>query len=302
MAPFHRSRQRLNLLWALLRQTYDEYSKQRSELLAASLAFYTLLSMAPLLIIAVAICGLVLGHGNARDELTHLLMNTMGHQAAAAVDSWIDEAWRGGSAASLVGLALATFTASRVVLQLERTLNYMWNLEVWESPGWKATVRVFLGKRLFAVLLVLASGPILLLLLITRAMLSTTAAWVYAGTGLGIVVHVSQFAFSIGVVTLLTALVFKVVPDADVDWRSLWFGAALTSILFNVGNVILGLYLGQASVGATYGAAGSAIVVLLWLYFSAMFFLFGAEFTQTCARRFGRGVRDTRRSSQAVVP
>jgi membrane protein len=105
--------------------------------------------------------------------------------------------------------------------------------------------------------------------------------------------------FSIAIVTLLTALVFKVVPDADVDWKSLWLGAGLTSILFNLGNLVLGLYLGQASVSATYGAAGSAIVVLLWLYFSAMFFLFGAEFTQTCAVRFGHGLRESRRAKTA---
>jgi membrane protein len=243
-----------------------------------------------LIIIAVATCGLVLGRGTARSEMIDLLSQAMGQRAAGAIDGWVEQAWRSGAAASIVGLALSVFTASRVVVQLEQALNHTWNIEVSDPPDWKSTVRLVVRKRLYAVLLVAASGPLLLLVLGTRALLSTTAAWVYAGTGLGIVIQVSQFAFSLVLVAVLTALVFKVVPRADVDWRSIWLGASVTSLLFNLGNLGLGLYLGQASVSAAYGAAGSAIVVLLWLYFSAMFFLFGAEFAQTYALRFGKGM------------
>lgn len=290
-----RTRHRIKFLWQLLKETYDDYSRERAELLAASLAFYTLLSLAPLVIVAVATCGLVLGDGTARSEMTRLLMNTMGQKATGAIDGWVDEAYNSGATASLIGIALSLFTASRVVTQLERILNSVWNIEVFDPPGWKDTIRDFVQTRLYAILLVATSGPVLLVVLGTRTVLSTTAAWVHAGTGLAVVVQVSQFVFSLAIVTLLTALAFKIVPRTDVDWRSVWLGAGATSVLFNLGNLVLGLYLGQASVSATYGAAGSAIVVLLWLYFSAMFFLFGAEFTEVCAIRFGKG-RIQRRS------
>lgn len=276
----------LTLFWELLKHTYERYSRERAELLAASLAFYMLLSLAPLIIIAVAVAGLVLGEGAARAEMTRLLSTTMGPKATETINAWVDEAWRNGAVASVVGFALALFTASRVVSQLEQVLNQIWNVEARQPESIKESIRRFLRRRVSAILVVMASGPLLLAVLATRTVLSTTTSWIYAGTGLAVVVQVSQLVFAVALVALLTALVLKVVPDVDMGWRATWIGAALTSVLFNLGNVALGLYLGRASVGATYGAAGSAIVILMWLYFSGMFFLFGAEFAQTCSRRF----------------
>jgi membrane protein len=274
----------LSLFWKLLRLAYDQYSRERAELLAASLAFYMLLSLAPLIIIAVAIAGLALGEGTVRGELSRLLTSAMGQRASGAIDGWVDEAYRNGALASVVGFGLALFTASRIVTQLEQILNEVWNVDEPDTNTVAAWVREFLRRRLFAILIVVTSGPLLLVVLGTRALLSTTSAWISTGTGLSVVVQLSQLVFALIIVTLLTGLVFKLASNSKLDWRSIWLGALVTSVLFNVGNIALGLYLGRASVSAAYGAAGSAIVVLLWLYFSGMFFLFGAEFAQAYAQ------------------
>jgi membrane protein len=290
---------RANEVWSklkpgreLIRETLDQFSRDRGDLVAAALAFYTLLSIAPLIIIAVAIAGAVLGRGAAREEVTRVLTDTMGTAAASAIEGWVDEASRSGGVASLIGALLMLFTASRLATQLRSALNQVWNVDEFQAEGFRSIVKHQIRRRLFAFVMVLAVGPVLLIVLISRALLIGLHQVLFASSALaGIAVQVSQLLFSIGLVTVITAIVFKVVPDTRVGWRSVWVGGLLTSLLFNAGNLVVGLYLGRLTVAATYGAAGSAVVVLLWLYFSSQLFLLGAEFTQAYASRFGRGLK-----------
>lgn len=281
------------LSWKLANETLDEFSKDRGDLVAAALAFFTLLSLAPLIIIAVAGAGIILGQGAAHREALTVMQETMGPGAASAIDGWVLEASRAGGVASLVGAALTIIAASRFTSQLRSALNQVWNVDVFVAEGFKSTVRDYLKRRAFAFALVVASGPVLLAVFLSRAFLTGVGAalfpeWALGGAG----VQLLQLLFSLVFVAAATAVVFRFIPDTRVGWRAISRGALLTSVLFNLGNLLVGIYLGQASVGAAYGAAGSLVVVLLWLYFSAEMFLYGAEFTQVYARHYGRGLNE----------
>ena len=283
---------KLELAWALLSDTFEEFNKDRADLLAAALAFYTLLSVAPLIIVAVALAGLILGSGTAREEMTRLMVDAMGTKPAEAINSWVDEASRASGIASFVGVALAVVASSKLVGQLRSALNQIWNVDESSASGFKATVRGYIRRRLFGFGAVLASGPILLLIVISRAMLTGLHDALFVDSPLaGIVAQVMQFAFSLVLVASAVAVVFRALPDTRIGWRSAWIGALLTSLLFNIGNLLLGVYLGKTALTVTYGAAGSAVVVLLWMYFSAQLFLIGAEFTQVYSKRFGSGLK-----------
>jgi len=276
----------LRLAWELLNDTFDEFTKDRADLLAAALAFYTLLSIAPLILVAVALAGLILGSGVARDEMTRLLVETMGTKGADTVNGWVDEASSAGGVASVVGIVLAMWASSKLVAQLRSALNQIWNVDEFLANGFKATVRGYVRRRLFGFGAVLASGPLLLLVVVSRAVLTGLHEALFVDSPIaGVVTQITQFVSSLALVAGAVAIVFRAVPDTRVSWRSAWIGALLTSLLFNVGNLLVGLYLGRTAVSVTYGAAGSAVVVLLWMYFSAQLFLIGAEFTQVYSKR-----------------
>lgn len=280
-------RELLATLWKLTNQTLEEYSKDRGDLVAAALAFYTLLSLAPLIIVAVAIASIVLGHGAAHHEVRQLLENAMGAGAAASIDEWVLEASRSGGVATVIGGILTILAASRFVAQLRSALNQVWNVDVYVAEGFKSSVTDYLKRRGFAFGLVLASGPLLLTVFASRALLTGLGGVLFPGSAWkGFLAQTLQILFSLVVVAAMAAVVFRIVPDTRVGWRPIWRGAILTSLLFNLGNLLVGLYLGKASVGAAYGAAGSLVVVLLWLYFSAQMFLYGAEFTQVYSTHF----------------
>jgi membrane protein len=273
--------------WELISQTLDGFSKDRGDLLAAALAYYTLLSIAPLIIIAVAIAGMVLGEGAARREVAQLLSEAMGPAAASAVDGWVDQAAAGGGVASAVGLGLVLLGASRLGAQLRNALNQIWNVDVVAPQGFRLVVADYLKKRVFSLLVVLASGPVLLAVFVSRALLSGFYQYLFADSPwAGVGVLGLQLFFSVAFVALISGGVFRFVPDLRVTWRAAGWGALLTSVLFNMGNVLVGYYLSRAGVSAAYGAAGSAVVLLLWLQFSAHMFLLGAEFTQRLHVRF----------------
>jgi membrane protein len=288
---------RAKLVYELISETLDEYTRDRGEMVAAGLAFFTLLSLAPLIIIAVAIAGAVLGHGTAQQEALRSIAETMGPGAAETVRGWVQQASDAGGVASVMGFALLLLGASRLAAQLRLALNQVWNVDEYLAEGFKASVSDYVKRRLFAFLFVLASGPLLLVVVASRAVLTGVSHWLFAATPFtGTLVQLSQFGLSLLLVALISAAVFRVVPDTRVGWRAVLPGAMLTSVLFNLGNLLVGLYLGRASVTETYGAAGSLVVVLLWLFFSSQFFLLGAEFTQVYARHFGRALSGEERA------
>jgi membrane protein len=292
----------LRTAWRIINETLDDFSRDRGDIAAAALAFHTLLSLAPLIIIAVAIAGVILGEDAARAEVFEVLARTMGPEAAMTVDGWVKQASESGGLASIVGALLLFFTASRLGDQLRSALNQIWGVDVYVADSFKASVRDYLQRRIVAFAVILAAGPLLLLVFASRAVLSSAQQFFFAGVAFGgTVSQLIQFSASVVIVAGMTAATFRLIPDTRIGWRCLLPGAALTSLLFNLGNVAVGLYLGRAGTVAMYGAAGSAIVVLLWVYFSAQLFLYGAAFTEVYAKHFGRCLSEQEERELAVV-
>ncbi|MEN9580137.1 MAG: hypothetical protein RJA70_3146, partial [Pseudomonadota bacterium] len=242
--------------WRLCQEAATEFSRDRGDLAAAALAFYSLLSIAPLMIVAVAVAGLLLSAEAAKAETLGLLRETMGATAAETVSGWVEQAHAGGAIGSVVGVGLTLFAASRLADQLREVLNQVWNIEVSASTGFRNTVLDYLMERAFALLVVLAVGPLLLAVVISRALLSGLGEFLFASSALkGLAFEMIQLSFALVLVTMLSTLIFRFIPDRNVGWKACFHGGVVTSLLFNVGNYFVGLYLGRASV-ETYGLAG----------------------------------------------
>jgi membrane protein len=272
--------------YQLIRLTLQEFVRHRGQLLAAAIAFYTLLSLAPLVIIAVAIAGMVLGRGTAHEEMTRVLHQTMGAQSASVIEAWVAEASRGGELASVVGIGLMLLAASKLGTRLRQALNQVWDIDADAIiPG----LRTVLRRRLIAVALAIAAGPILLVVVSSRALLSALhQVWFASAQMLGVLIQLLQIAFSLATVMGVFAIIFRYVPDARVSWKAAWQGGLMASVLFNVGNALVGLYLGRAGT-APFGVAASVLVLLAWLQFSAHILLIAAEFTKLQAKRGHHG-------------
>jgi membrane protein len=280
---------RLRDAWSLLRQTFTEWSEDKVPRLAATLAYYTLFSLAPLLVIAIAVAGLVFGREAARGEVVTQLDGLIGRAGAEAIQSLIDNAARpeAGWIATVVGLATLLFGASGVFAQLQDALNTIW--EVRPKPG--RGLLSMLRQRFVSFTMVLGTGFLLLVSLVVSAALAAAGRY-FQGLvpGSETFWQVLTAAISFAATTLLFGLIFKVVPDVKVWWRDVWIGAVATAGLFTLGRYLIGLYLGRSAIGSTYGAAASLVIVILWVYYSAQILFLGAEFTQVWARRHGRGI------------
>lgn len=277
---------KLKSIWALLKQTQKEWSEDNATRLSAALAYYTLLSVAPMLVLAISIVGLVFGPEAARGRVAGELAAVVGPEAGEGVQTVIQHANSpsGGTIASIVSIVVLLFGASGVFGELQSSLNTIW--EVAPKPG-----RGFLGmlrQRFFSFTMVVGVAFLLLVSLLLSAGLTAVGEFFEQSLPGGEVVwQVVNWIISLGVITLLFALLFKVVPDAKVAWRDVWIGAAFTALLFTIGKFALGLYLGRASVASPFGAAGSVIVLVIWVYYAAEILFMGAEFTQVYARSRG---------------
>ncbi|MBD1823161.1 YihY/virulence factor BrkB family protein [Cyanobacteria bacterium FACHB-DQ100] len=289
---------RFKTIVRLVRDTITEWNEDNVPLLAAALAYYTMFSLAPLLIIAIAIVGAVYGEEAAQGEIVRQIQGLVGRQGAEFIQSMIQNASRpgsGGGIATLIGIGVLIFGASGVFGQLQTALNTIW--EVKPKPG--RAVKSFVQARFLSFAMVLVIGFLLLVSLILSAVFSGVSA--YFGGLLPEALHVGQvlnFVITFALTTLLFAAIYKFLPDVKVPWKNLWVGSAVTALLFNIGKFLIGLYLGNSSVGSTYGAAGSLVVVLLWVFYSAQILLLGAEFTQVYSKYRGRPIEP---SSHAVL-
>jgi membrane protein len=270
----------------LLKETFASWSEDKAPRLAAALAYYTLFSIAPLVIIAIAVAGLAFGDEAARGQLDDQIRNTVGPKAAEAIQDMVRNASRPshGILASVIGVLTLLFGAAGVFGQLKDALNTIW--EVAPAPG-----RSFWGMvkdRFLSFAMVLVIGFLLMVSLVVSAALSGVSKYM-AGmlptvSWLG---PVLDFVISLAVFTGLLALIYRVLPDAKIAWRDVRIGAFMTALLFAIGKILIGLYLGRSTVASAYGAAGSLVVLLLWVYYSAQILFFGAEFTQVYATRYG---------------
>ena len=284
----------LATLWQLAKETATEWMNAKPFRLAAALAYYTLFSIAPLLVVALGIAGLVFGEDAARGQIFGPLQALLGAKSADAVQNAVAAASikSSGLFATVTGLATLLVGASAVFAELQDALNTIWDVKPPPSAGLLDAIR----KRLLSASMVAVIGFLLLVSLAVSAMLNAIGA--YMGGVLPVsafVLEMVNFLVSFGVITLLFAAIYKVLPDIDNKWSDVWIGAIATAGLFTVGKTAIGLYIGQAALDSTYGAAGSLLVVLVWVYYSSLILFFGAEFTHVYARR--RGSQADRRDS-----
>lgn len=270
----------------MLTQTVHDWSEDKASRLAASLAYYTLLSLAPLLVVVLSIAGLVLGEEAARGQISGQLVGVVGPQAGQAIEGILANAKapHAGILGTIVGVIVLLFGASGVFGELQEALDTIW--EVAPKPG--RGIMGVIKSRFLSFTMVLGVAFLLLVSLVLSTALSAIGDRMGdalpGGTAVWSIVH---FVVSFGVTALLFALMFKVIPDVKIGWRDVWVGAVFTALLFTIGRALLGLYLGRSSVASPYGAAGSLVVLVVWVYYSAQILFFGAELTQVFARTFG---------------
>jgi membrane protein len=270
---------------AFLREVFDEWSKDDALSLGAALAYYTIFSMAPLLVLVIAIAGLVFGRDAAQGEIVGQLQGTIGPAGAKTIEDMIARASQpsSGITATVISLVTMFFGASTTFGQLQSSLN-----RIWDVKRSRSGVRGQVQRRLVAFSMILAIGALLFLTLAASAALSAAHTWLEQYTPvLAQVLPVANAALSFAVVTALFAMIFKVLPDTRIEWGDVWAGAAVTALLFTIGKALIAVYLGRAGVTSVYGAAGSLVLILLWIYYSAQLLFLGAEFTEVWSRRRG---------------
>ncbi|MBE9008551.1 YihY/virulence factor BrkB family protein [Fortiea sp. LEGE XX443] len=280
-------------VWQLFRETFQEWSEDKASRLAAALAYYTIFSIAPLLIIVIAIAGAVFGEDAARGEIVRQIQGLVGRDGAEFIEIAIRNASqpKTGAIASIISILLLLLGATGLFTELQDALNTIWEVKPKPGRGMKNMFR----QRALSFAMILGIGFLLLVTLVISTVLTAIVGY-FSNLlpGVDVLWRIVNFLLSFAITTLLFGLIFKVLPDVKITWNDVLIGAAITSLLFSLGRYLLGQYLGNNTFGSTYGAAGSLVVILAWVYYAAQILFFGAEFTQVYARRYGSGIRPTR--------
>jgi membrane protein len=274
--------------WELVKEAGNGWLDDKVPRMSAALAYYTILSVAPLLILALGIAGRVFDPQQVQQALLTQLGGLIGPEGAQAIKTMLEHASNPGSSvtAIVIGSVVLLFGASGIFAELQDALNTIW--EVQPKPG--RPVWTIIRERFLSFAAVLGTCFLLLVSLIVSTVLTALTDAVGLGHG-GIVGQVLSFCISFVVIALLFAMIFKVLPDVKIAWGDVWIGAGATALLFTLGKFLIGLYLGKAGVGSAYGAAGSLVVFVVWVYYSAQILYFGAEFTKAYANHFGSHIR-----------
>jgi membrane protein len=281
---------KLKPAWKLIKAIFIKWLEDDPFQSAAALSYYTLFSLAPLLIISIAVAGFVFGREAAQNQIVSTIQGLIGQESAQAVQAMIQNASNRpttGMISTLLGGIILLFGAGGVVGQLQISLNTIWGVKAKSGNG----LREFIRQRFVSFAIVLAVGFLLLVSLVISAFISALTQFVGSlFGGAAVIAHLLDILISFGFVTLLFAMIYKLLPDVQIQWKDVWIGAALTSVLFTIGKFFIGFYLGTSGVTSVYGAAGSLITILLWVYYSALIFFWGAEFTQVYVNHYGSGI------------
>jgi membrane protein len=276
----------IKTFFGLFRQTLTEFTADKVPRLGAALAYYTIFSIAPLLLIAIAIAGFVLGREAVQGQLFYQLKGLLGSGAASAIEEMIKNASKpkAGSIATLFGVVTLVFGASGVFGELHDGLNTIWDVEKKKVSG----IFVFIRERFLSIAMVMGMGFLLLVSLMIDTVVSFMGKWMsHHLPGGETLWQVLELGLSYVVITVMFAMIFRFLPDLRIEWHDVWFGAAFTAFLFVLGKFLLAFYFGKAAVGSSFGAAGSLVLLLVWVYYSAQILYFGAEFTQVYTRSHG---------------
>jgi membrane protein len=286
----------LKTAWSMIKQTFSEWSNDKGGRLGAALSYYTVFSLAPLLLLVISIAGLVFGQDATAGRIFSQLSGIVGPDAAGLIQAAVAKASdkKDGIIGAVASIAVLLLGATGVVAELQDALNTVWKVKPKPNRGIKGLVRT----RILSVAMILSLGFLLLVSLVVSAALSALSGWLRGRIGdVALLGWALDGAVALAVITTLIALIFKILPDARLAWRDALVGAVTTAALFLLGKYLIGLYVGKASVGSAFGAAGSLAVLLVWIYYSAQIVLLGAEFTRVYANRFGAKVKP---SPQAI--
>src|SRR6266576_1983473 len=280
--------------WQFLKDTVMQWIEDQPFQLASSLSYYTLFSLAPLLIIVIAVAGFAFGREAAQNQIVETIQGMIGQESAQAIQGMVQNASnkpKTGMISTVIGIIALIMGAGGVVGQLQTSLNTIWGVVPKRDQG----IWGFVRQRFMSFAMILGIGFLLLVSLVISALLSGLTQLM--GTSLGgaaFVGHALDVLVSFIFVTALFAMIYKFLPDVRIQWRDVWVGAVVTSFLFTVGKFLIGLYLGSRGISSTYGAAGSLITVLLWVYYSSLIFFLCAESTQVYASQYGSGAAPTK--------
>lgn len=277
---------RLRLVWELVRDSI--YACVESDFLShgAALAYYTGFAIAPMFVIALAIAGVWFGQDAASRELFGQVKQLIGEQGGAAIQTMVAAAGRArtGSWATAIAVVTLLVASTGVFIQLQNSLNHFWGVK--SLPG--RSLRNFIRHRLLSFAMVLGVGFLLLVSLVIDAGLSALGSFFgHYVTGREILLKLANGMISLGIVTVLFTMIFKMLPDVKISWRDVWLGGFITALLFNAGKFLIGLYIGRSSITSVYGAVGSLVIILVWVYYSSLILFFGAQLTRLYAARFG---------------
>ena len=290
--------------WAMVKQAAAAWSKDYAPSMGAALSYYTVFSLAPLLLLVISIAGLVFGQDAARGALFGQLNSLMGADAAKAVEGLLSSVSKPseGIVGTVVGIALLLFGATTVFGELQDALDRIWRAPARDDKGglWG-----LLRTRFLSFGMILGIAFLLMVSLVMGAGISALGSWWGpAFGGWEFLAHAVTFVVGFALTTGVFAMIYKLMPRVRVEWRDVWIGAAATSLLFNVGRFLIGLYIGKSGIASGFGAAGSLIIVFVWVYYSAQIFLMGAELTWVYARTFGsmKGKVEDESSEKDLVP
>jgi membrane protein len=288
-----------DIKWLLV-ESFNRWNRHNATRLGASLAFYALLSLAPLLLVVVSIAGLVFGHSAAQRQTMQQVEALVGPAAGKAITAFLEGSRNTthGVVATIVGLLTLLFSASGVVIELRAALNLIWDVPTPDLTGVQMLTS-FIKRRLFSFAIVMGMGFLLIISLAISTWLTALGALATSFSGFeAMLLDVLNSLVSFAVIAGLFAVIYKVMPDVRIEWRDVMLGGAVTSLLFTIGKLLLSVYLGRASYSSTYGAAGSVVVLIAWIYYSGQIFFLGAEFTRSFAHRYGS---DPNREPQGMV-
>jgi membrane protein len=264
------------LSWSFLKAVIASWFNDRCLSMGAAIAYYAAFSLAPLLLLVIAIAALVFGREAAQGAIVGQLGALIGPEGAAALEALIENASRSGSGwlANIVGVGALLLAATGAVGEIQSSLNVIWKA----APSKESTLRAFLRRKLLSYSFVVVMGFLLMTSLVVSAALAAAGDHLAAYVpSLDVILQIVNFIVSLAVVTAIFATVYKILPDAPIAWRDVWLGAGAAGLLFTVGKILIGAYIGSSAIASTYGAAAALVIILLWVYYTSQILLFGAE-------------------------
>jgi membrane protein len=276
-----------------IKAVVEKWSNDKAPKLAASLAFYTIFSLSPLLIIIISIAGLLFGAEAARGEIVTEIEDLIGREGAEVVQTALKNSadTETGIMSLVISLVTLMIGSTVVFIELQDSLDMIWKVK--PKPG-RSMIKGLIKDRVRSFALVIGTGFLLLVSLLVSAGINAVSNFLQDRIDLPFdLMQIINLIISLGIMFMLFGLIYKVLPDVHISWGDVWVGALVTAALFNVGKYLISLYLGTNTLGSTYGAAGSLVILLLWVYYSSMILFLGAEFTQVYANKYGSGIRPT---------